>query len=348
MRARLHSLWYEAARPAWPLRALAWLFGVMVRARRAAYARGWLRSQRLDRPVLVVGNISVGGSGKTPLVIWLAAQLHSAGWAPGIVLRGYGGTASSQRAAMCVEIDSDPRLVGDEAVLLRVRTGLPVAICSERVAAARLLLAQGVNLIVSDDGLQHYALARDVEIAVIDAQYGLGNGYLLPAGPLRESRARLAQVDDVVLNGESAHWSQALRDAGPGGPFTMRLTGEWLWPLAGAGAPAALSGFAARAVHALAGIGHPQRFFAQLRAAGLEVIEHAFPDHHRYRAGELEFGDELPVLMSEKDAVKCRAFGGANRWYLPVAASFEETEAAALLARLQRRLESARQTIAGG
>ena len=344
--SRLLLLW-DRGRPPWLLRWLASVFGILVRARRAAYARGWLRSQRLQRPVLVVGNITVGGSGKTPLVIWLAAQLRAAGWTPGIVLRGYGGAGSSRRTALRVEPDSDPRLVGDEALLLRQRTGLPVAVCRERVRAGRLLLDEGVDLIVSDDGLQHLALARNVEIAVIDANYGLGNGYLLPAGPLREPRARLAQVDALVINGQSAHWREALRALGALGPFTMRLAGEWLWPLAGAGERAALAGFAGRRVHALAGIGHPQRFFAQLREAGLKVIEHPFPDHHRYRSGELEFADELPVLMTEKDAVKCRAFGGANRWYLPVSATFEQAEAAALLAGLQRRLESG-MTIAGG
>ena len=339
--SRLLLLW-DRGRPPWLLRWLARLFGAIVRARRGAYARGWLRSQRLDRPVLVVGNITVGGSGKTPLVIWLTAQLRAAGWTPGIVLRGYGGAAGSRRTALRVEADSDPRLVGDEALLLRQRTGVPVAICRERVRAGRLLLSEGVDLIIADDGLQHLALVRNVEIAVIDANYGLGNGYLLPAGPLREPRARLAQVDALVVNGQSAYWREALRALGALGPFTMRLGGEWLWPLAGAGERAALAGFAGRRVHALAGIGHPQRFFAQLRGAGLEVIEHPFPDHHRYRGRELEFDDELPVLMTEKDAVKCRAFGGANRWYLPVSATFEEAEAAALLAGVQRRLERAR------
>jgi len=339
------AIWYGAARPAWPMRLLARLFALGVRARTAGYAWGWLRSCRLERPVIVVGNLTVGGSGKTPLVIWLVAQLRAAGLTPGVVLRGYGGSAAGRRDAVRVQLDSDPAVVGDEALLLRQRTGAPVAVGRERVRAARLLLREGLDLIVSDDGLQHLALARNVEIAVIDANYGLGNGYLLPAGPLREPRARLAQVDALVINGQSAHWREtlrALRALGALGPFAMSLSGEWLWPLAGAGERAALAGFAGRRVHALAGIGHPERFFAQLRAAGLEVIEHPFPDHYRYRGPELQFDDELAVLMTEKDAVKCRAFGGANRWYLPVCATFEEAEAAALLAGLQRRLEPAR------
>jgi tetraacyldisaccharide 4'-kinase len=325
----------------------------MVRTRRASYARGWLRSHRLERPVIVVGNLNVGGSGKTPLVIWLVAQLRCAGLTPGVVLRGYGGSAAHSSKPQRVHADSDPTVVGDEALLLRRRTGEPVAVCRERVRAARLLVEEGINVIVSDDGLQHLALARNFEIAVIDGERGLGNGYLLPAGPLREPRERLGQVDALVVNGEGGFWAEmaadrtrgvrregaAPRGPGPGGPFTMRLKGERLLALAGGAEVMALSNLAGRRVHAVAGIGHPQRFFAQLRAAGLEVIEHAFPDHHRYRADELVFGDALPVLMTEKDAVKCQGLGGPNHWYLPVTASFAEAEATALLGRLRRSLE---------
>jgi tetraacyldisaccharide 4'-kinase len=335
----LQAIWYRATRPPWPLRLLSLAFGLIVRARTGVYAHGWLRVQRLQRPVVVVGNLSVGGSGKTPLVIWLVTQLRAAGWRPGVVLRGYGGTAARAGTAVRVQADSDPGLVGDEALLLRRRTGEPVAVCRQRVRAARLLLDEDVNVIVADDGLQHLAMARNFEIAVIDGERGLGNGYLLPAGPLREARERLAHVDAVVVNGEGAFWSEILaeraRDLGPGRPFTMRLKGERLLPLAGDAEPIALSSLAGRQVHALAGIGHPSRFFAQLRAAGLVVIEHAFPDHHRYRAGELAFADSLPVLMTEKDAVKCPVSGGPNYWYLPVTASFAEAEASALLGRLR-------------
>jgi tetraacyldisaccharide 4'-kinase len=334
---RLQALWYRPARPPWTLRLLARAFGLGVRLRRAAYARGWMRSQRLARPVVVVGNINVGGSGKTPLVIWLVAQLRAAGFAPGVVLRGYGGAASARRAPRRVLADSDPVLVGDEALLLRRRTGVPVTICRDRVRGARQLIADGVDVIVADDGLQHFALARSCEIAVIDANYGVGNGYLLPAGPLREPPERLGEVDVLVINGESRALTATLSGSRP---FTMRLRGERLWSLGDRAEPIALSTLAGRRVHALAGIGHPQRFFEQLRTAGIEIIEHPFPDHHRYRAAELEFGDELPLLMTEKDAVKCRAFGGANRWYLPVSATIGEADAAALLGRVRRCLES--------
>jgi tetraacyldisaccharide 4'-kinase len=279
----------------------------------------------------------VGGSGKTPLVIWLAQQLRERGLRPGVVLRGYGGSAARGRVAQLVAADSDVGVVGDEALVLRARSGVPVAVGRDRAGAAQLLLAAGVDVIIADDGLQHLRLARDFEIAVVDAERGVGNGYLLPAGPLREPAARLSTVDAVVLNGEG---TESFGLAGVKRAYVMRLSGEWLRTLAGTEELMALSSLAGRRVHAIAGIGNPQRFFAQLAAAGLEVVAHAFPDHHRYRAAELEFGDELPLLMTEKDAVKCRPYAAANRWYLPVAASFSGTDGSALLARLQRCLSS--------
>lgn len=288
--------------------------------------------------MIVVGNLSVGGSGKTPLVIWLAMQLRAAGCVPGIVLRGHGGSASRGHESVRVLLDSDPALVGDEALLLRRRTGEPVVIGRDRVRAARMLLAGGVDVIVADDGLQHLALARDFEIAVIDGERGFGNGHLLPAGPLREPPARIGSVDAVVINGEGRYWREAATQ-GAGAPFTMRLLGDRLAPVGGGPQGPALSSLAGRRVHAVAGIGNPQRFFAQLRAAGLELIEHAFPDHHRFLPQELAFGDTLPVLMTEKDAVKCSTLGGQDRWYLPVTAEFTASEGAALFGRLRRALE---------
>jgi tetraacyldisaccharide 4'-kinase len=334
--ARLQAIWYGSTSPPWPLRLLARLFGLMVRLRRAAYARGVCRSRRVARPVVVVGNVTVGGSGKTPLVIWLAQQLCERGLRPGVVLRGYGGAAASRRVPCLVTPDSDVAAVGDEALLLRLRTGVPVVVGRDRVGAAERLLATGVDVIIADDGLQHLRLARDFEIAVIDATRGLGNRYLLPAGPLREPAERLLRVDAVVINGEDggAPWAAAGMQAA----LLMRMRGEWLHALAGSGDAVALSSLAGKRVHAVAGIGNPQRFFAQLDAAGLQVIEHAFPDHHRYRAAELEFHDGLPLLMTEKDAVKCRPFAAANRWYLPVTASFAGADGDALLTRLQRCL----------
>lgn len=339
--ARLQAIWYRAARPPLPLRLLSRLFGLIVMVRRAAYASGLCRARRLPRPVVVVGNLTVGGSGKTPLVIWLAERLRAQGMRPGIILRGYGGSAERGREPHRVEPDSDAAIVGDEAVVLRRRTGLPVVVCRARARAAQRLLLEGVDVILADDGLQHLGLARDCEIAVLDAQRGLGNGYLLPAGPLREPATRLAEVDIVVVNGEGEAARAAAAAAGLGqaagrpGPLIMRVGGERLRPLDEAGETVALSSLAGQEVHAVAGIGNPERFFAQLAAAGLRVRAHAFPDHHRYRAADLTFGDALPLLMTEKDAVKCRGFGAANRWYLPVAASFAAADAGALLARLR-------------
>jgi tetraacyldisaccharide 4'-kinase len=349
-------MWYRAARPPLLWRALAGVFAAAVRVRRAAYARGWLRVHRLGKPVVVVGNLTVGGSGKTPLVIWLAAQLRAAGLAPGIVLRGYGGTAARGGTPLLVQPDSDPASVGDEALLLRRRTGESVAIGRDRAAAARLLLAQGVDIIIADDGLQHLALARDFEIAVVDGERGFGNGYLLPAGPLRERPVRLAEVDAVVVNGQGSYWRQVTATAGAAAaaaprlvlpaaglrPFAMRVSGDRLMALDGR-ATMPLSQLAGRRVHAAAAIGNPERFFSQLRAAQIEVIGHAFGDHHRFRSGELAFGDGLPLLMTEKDAVKCTQLGLADAWYLPVSASFDAAEAAALTARVRRAIEAAAQ-----
>jgi tetraacyldisaccharide 4'-kinase len=341
------------------LRLAARVFGLVVRLRRAAYARGLLASRRVHRPVIVVGNITVGGSGKTPLVIWLCEQLAALGARPGVVLRGYGGRAAAGGEPLLVQPDSDAAVVGDEALLLARRTRVPVVVCASRVRAAQRLLQEPVDVVVADDGLQHLALARDLQLAVVDAARGLGNGYLLPAGPLREPPARLAQFDAVVLNGEraadvaagasatatatAAAAAAAVAGLPPDAVFEMRLLGERLWPLGG-GAPVALRSLAGRRVHAVAGIGHPQRFFGQLAAAGLQVIAHPFPDHHRYRAEELQFGDDLPLLMTEKDAVKCRSFAAPNRWFLPVAASFPAAQADALRAQLVRCLAVRRQS----
>jgi len=327
-------MWWRQAPPPPPsLRLLSWLFGLLVRLRRTAYARGWRRTRHLSRPVIVVGNLTVGGSGKTPLVIWLTTRLRAAGYVPGIVLRGHGGSAVRGREPHRVETDSDPQVVGDEALLLRRRTGEAVAVCRERARAAQLLVDAGVDLIIADDGLQHLALARNFEIVVVDGQRGFGNGHLLPAGPLREPRQRLEQVDAVVING-AANPHQI---ASPRGTFNMTLRAERLMPL-GDGAPRALSSFAGQRVHGVAGIGNPQRFFELLRGAGLAVIEHAFPDHHRFRADELEFADGLPVLMTEKDAVKCAALGGPDRWFVPVTVHIADADAATLLGRVRRAL----------
>ncbi len=366
---RLQALWWGERSVPWSLRALSAVFGAAVRMRRAAYASGLFVRSRVGRPVIVVGNISVGGSGKTPLVVWLCEQLASLGARPGIVLRGYGGSAARAATPLRVTPDADVAQVGDEALLLARRTGVPVAVGRDRVRAARALLAEGVRVIVADDGLQHLRLARDLELAVVDARRGLGNGLLLPAGPLREPASRLTQVDVVVINGTPlhggtepgrdtarAHATESPRNSEPYGPahfsppasmpcLHMQLQGEQLTALDARATPMPLASLAGRRVHAVAGIGHPERFFLQLRAAGIDVVAHAFPDHHAYRREELVFAEALPLLMTEKDAVKCQGLGLGNAWYLPVAASFPPDEAFALRERLRQLLaRSARAT----
>jgi tetraacyldisaccharide 4'-kinase len=324
VRGWIRDIWW-GARPAplW-LRGLACLFGGIAASRRTAYRRGWLASGSAGRPVIIVGNITVGGSGKTPLVIWLARALAARGIRTGVVLRGYRGAAAGVQR---VRPDSSPpREVGDEALLIARRSGVPVYVGRDRLAAARALAGEGVDLILADDGLQHYRLRREVEIAVVDGARGVGNGRLLPAGPLREPVSRLDSVSVIVQTGSGAYERP--------GVLRMRLAGGQLLPLDGAGEPLALAALAGQRVHAVAGIGNPGRFFDMLRAAGLEVVEHAFADHHVYGAPELEFGDALPLLMTEKDAVKCRPFARAGRWYLPVDAEFSAADANALLGRI--------------
>jgi len=274
------------------------------------YARGLRKSIRLSAPVVVVGNLSVGGTGKTPLVCWLAVRLTHLGFKPGVVTRGYGGSSRNPRL---VDSADDSELVGDEAILLARRTGVPVAIGRDRPVAAQLLVDVGCNVIVSDDGLQHYALARDCEIVVIDGERRFGNGGLLPAGPLREGQGRLAAANAVVLNG-----GQVPLD----GAFRMRLEAPNAVKLLG-GAVQALEAFAGRSVHAIAAIGNPERFFNMLRARGIDVAGRALPDHAQLRSADICFADELPVLMTEKDAVKCASIAGPQHWYVPVTANFE-------------------------
>ncbi|MEW6120655.1 MAG: tetraacyldisaccharide 4'-kinase [Pseudomonadota bacterium] len=304
----LEFLWARTGVLTVLLLPLAALFALVARLRRLAYMRGWRRPVAVGVPVLVVGNITAGGSGKTPLTIWLVNFLGSRGLRPGVVSRGYGGSAEG-----CVEVtpDSTPAVVGDEPLLIRHRTGAPVVVGRDRVAAARVLLARhpGVDVIVSDDGLQHYRLHRDLELAVIDAAAGFGNGWPLPAGPLREPVRRLSEVDAVV---------QVLR--GPGGARALNGVAAWrvdtapgcAWRLRDPAERRSLAELPRHEWLAVTGIGRPQGFFDMLTRAGLRFTPQAFPDHHAFRPDELPVGK--PVLMTEKDAVKCLMFAGTDWW----------------------------------
>ena len=301
--------WYRRGLLAWLLWPVSLVFGVLVLARRILYGIRVFKSRHPGIPVIIVGNLTVGGSGKTPLVIWIAEFLKSKGWSPGIVSRGYGARVEAPRAAT---LASDAAEVGDEPIVLSRRSGCPVWIGPERVRVAALLRREEpkVDVLILDDGLQHYAMRRDIEIAVVDAR-GFGNGFLLPAGPLREPGWRLKTVDAVVAHGSSI----------PG--YAMSLEGETAHRMTDARERQPLKAFAGQKVHAVAGIGDPNRFFVHLGRAGIQVRPHPFPDHHRFTPRDLEFGDDAPVMLTEKDAVKLRSVARAHWWVLPVSAKLD-------------------------
>jgi tetraacyldisaccharide 4'-kinase len=318
---------------------VSWLFRCVTGLRRFAYRRSWLKSERLPVSVIVVGNITVGGSGKTPLVIWLVEYLRAAGYVPGVISRGYGGT---ERGPFEVGALSDAEQVGDEPVLIASRADVPLFIGRDRVAAGRALLAAHPNcdVIVSDDGLQHYRLQRAIEVAVVDGETRFGNARVLPAGPLREPLSRLRGVDFVVVNETNSDRATtpvqlASPSTLPGEAISMRFSGQVFYNAKDPEWHALPSDIRGQTLHAVAGIGRPQRFFDQLRRLGLSVVEHPFPDHHLYREADFAFGNDAIVLMTEKDAVKCRSFARETWWVLAVTAHVDERFGANLVAKLR-------------
>ena len=317
----LQRVWFKGAGGGWVLAPLTWMYALVSSVRRVAYQSGLRASIRVSCPVIIVGNLSVGGTGKTPLTIALAQGLTRRGMRVGIISRGYGGTS---RGPERVKTDTSPFVVGDEAVVMARRTLCPVVVARERVAAARHL-ARDVDVLTSDDGLQHLRLARDFEIVVIDGARRFGNGKLLPQGPLREPVSRLASVDALVVHGTGA--------AGAG-EIEMQLSVDRLVALQ-TGAQLPVTALQGKRVHAVAGIGCPERFFDSLRSLGMDVIEHPLRDHVRLRATDLHFGDDLPVVMTEKDAVKCGSFAGQNQYFLSVSASLDAALGGQLLDTLE-------------
>ncbi len=306
------KFWYRRGVPAWLLWPASLAFALVVRARRLLYAVRLLRSRHPGIPVIVVGNIVAGGSGKTPLVIWIAEFLKSKGCSPAIVSRGYGGRGGpAPRAATIASAAED---VGDEPILLARRSGCPVWVGADRLAVIAALRAQhpDVDVVILDDGLQHYRLRRDLEIAVVDRR-GLGNGFLFPAGPLREPRARLRSVDAVV-----AHGAAGLKNA-----FAMVLEGEVFHRMTDARDRRRAADFAGRRVHAVAGIGDPNRFFLHLMKLGLKPVPHPFPDHHPFKPADLDFAGDEPVLMRDTAALKWRGAPRPQWWVLPVSARLD-------------------------
>ncbi len=310
LRGRLEQglirVWYGGAPVPWLLRAMATLYASLMAVRRRLYRLGLKRATDLPVPVLVIGNITVGGTGKTPLTAWLATELTRRGWRPGIVSRGYGGNENN--TAM-LPLDADPAQYGDEPVWLMRAAHCPVAIGRRRAEAARLLLARvGCDVILCDDGLQHWSMARDLEILVIDGERRFGNGLLLPAGPLREATERAGRVDYVVVNGE------------PAGPdeYAMRVSATRLVAVNDLTHARPIQSFEGQEVHAVAGIGNPERFFRMLERQGLQVVRHAFPDHHHFRRSDFDFDRALPIVMTEKDAVKCACLGLPEAFMVPI------------------------------
>lgn len=311
----MNTIWNSRGWQAYLLAPVALFFSAVVFVRARLFKIGWLKSIPSSLPVIVVGNISVGGTGKTPIVSAVVAKLKSAGFRPGIVSRGYG--AKPAKHPRLITADMPIELAGDEPSLLSNETGVPVCICISRAAAVSYLANEtSVNVVVSDDGLQHYAMTRDIEVVVVDGQRLLGNRWILPAGPLREPPGRLNSVDVIAVQQtpntnlaekhlvyDSLQLNQS--NAVAKGSFYLDIVA--LIEL-NSQQHQTLSEFKGRRVHAIAGVGNPNRFFNSLRDAGLDVIEHAMSDHHKYVPADIEFNDKLPILMTTKDAVKIREF----------------------------------------
>lgn len=318
-------VWYRRDWLRYLFKPLSLVYATVIRIRRQRYESGRYQVNKYSVPVIVVGNITVGGSGKTPLVIWLVDFLKKTGYKPAVVARGYKGKASSWPQQ--VRADSDPVVVGDEAVLMARRCHCPVAVGPDRGACVEAVLTHtDANLIIADDGLQHYALGRDIEIAVIDGKRRFGNGELLPAGPLREPLERLKEVDFVIVNGNSKK-----------GEYGMSLHAKHACKLRDDDTCMDIEAFCQGETHAIAGIGNPDRFFNDLQEQGLEIIPHPHPDHYAYRQKDIEFGDTRPVLMTEKDAVKCRRYADDRHWYVPVEAELDKQFGPRLLSVLEKR-----------
>ncbi|MGL5812579.1 MAG: tetraacyldisaccharide 4'-kinase [Aeromonas sp.] len=316
----LERLWYEKSGWRWLLAPFALLFALISGGRRYGYRRGWFKAYHASVPVIVVGNISVGGNGKTPVVVWLVEQLQARGFKPGVVSRGYGGKAPHYPYRL--DAQSTTAEAGDEPVLIARRCGCPLVVAPKRADAVQLL-EPDVDIIITDDGLQHYALARDLELVVVDGVRRFGNGCLLPMGPLREPLTRLKRVDAIICNGGTPARGEYPMTLVADAPRRVRddvLASE---PLP-------------REIDAMAGIGHPPRFFATLTSLGYELEQSVgYADHQAFDSAELlaRFSDR-PLLMTEKDAVKCRGFAPDNWWYLPVSAELPTSLLDTLLASL--------------
>ncbi len=320
----LINSWYQPHPVRWLLLPLSFLYLVTIAVRKTLYCLGLIKQYRLKVPVIIIGNIAAGGTGKTPAVIWLVKQLKQAGFKPGIISRGYGGHALHY--PIDVKAKSNPDIVGDEPIVISRQTACPVGVSPNRTQAGQMLLNRySCDVIIADDGLQHLALARDIEIAVVDGMRLFGNQLSLPAGPLREPLSRLKTLDFIIYNQSNDYC-----------PFMMTITQHTTINLADETISKDIADFSAQPLHAIAGVGNPDRFFSQLEQQGLTLLRHPFADHHRYQHGDLTFADGYPILMTEKDAVKCRLFATKNMWYVPISATISGKLDALLIEKLRK------------
>jgi tetraacyldisaccharide 4'-kinase len=313
------AAWYQGAWWLYFLAPLCLVYWLVISLRKQFFRWALFSSYRSSLPVIVVGNITLGGTGKSPLVSYLIRSLQARGYHPGIVSRGYGAQIAKTECRE-VSVDSQASDVGDEPLMLKQMLGCPVFVSPNRKLSVQALEAQGCDVVICDDGLQHYALQRDVEICVFDGARGAGNHWLLPAGPLREPMSALREIDCIVVNGEDRISGSSL----PERPlFRMDLQATRIEPLLG-GENIPVASLSGQRVNAVAAIGNPERFFTMLESKGLTVVRHAFEDHHHYKPSDLEFSEPLPLVMTEKDAVKCRGLGLSNAWYVPVTACLSD------------------------
>jgi tetraacyldisaccharide 4'-kinase len=331
------NAWYSKATWLYLLWPLTLLYRLITVLRKYAYVIGIFEVYRAKKPVIVVGNITVGGTGKSPLVCYLVEALREKGMNPGIVSRGYGADIG-KRQVREVFTQSLASEVGDEPLMLKRRLGCRMFVSPSRALAVQAIENTDCDVIISDDGLQHYALARDIEICVFDGKRFWGNGYLLPMGPLREALNRLSSVSFIVINGSQDQRLPIETDQSVS-CFHMSLLADYLASL-NHEACMPLAALKNKTVHAVAAIGNPERFFSTLEQAGLNIIRHAFPDHHAYRPEDFNFlktelSSESPLVMTEKDAVKCQSLSLKNAWYLPVNAHLNENLAGKIIERLK-------------
>ena len=329
---QLQRLWYGKSRLVWLLLPFSWIFGALVELRRWCFDRGLFKRFSVGIPVIVVGNLTVGGTGKTPLVIWLANFLFAQKRKVAVITRGYGG--QSDQWPQRVKPGSDPVQVGDEAVLIAQQAQAIVIAGPDRVANARQAIAEGAELIISDDGLQHYRMQRDLELVVVDNSRMFGNGFLLPAGPLREPVKRLQEADLILLNQRDD--SRPARLDPPSVTYRIRLGNLRALKSEAIRAVAELNG---QTVHVITAIGHPQSFISALEQLGLHVDARILPDHARLSRADIEFNDDLPVLMTEKDAVKCQHIADSRHWAVTTQVQLSTADEAQLIQCVQRALQ---------